>query len=79
MSKCQACGLKDSVWAWQPFGPDESILCFTTEGCHYRGFPVIKICDDCKRDIVKGNPGVVFTYKHQGYFALDGEVKESPF
>jgi hypothetical protein len=78
-SKCQNCRTNDTVWAWQPFGPDETIYCFTTLGSHYRGFPAIGICDDCRNDVLNGMPGVLFTYKKVGYCALDGKITESPF
>ena len=78
-SKCNSCKQNDTVWAWQPFGPDESIYCFTALGHHYRGFPAVGICDDCKETVLAGIPGVIFTYKNKGYYALAGEVKEAPF
>ena len=78
-SKCNACRTNDRVWTWQPFGPDESILCFTTLGSHYRGFPAIGICATCKDDVIKGNPGVIFLYKNQAYYALDHTIEEAPF
>ena len=79
MSKCRSCKTNESVHTWQPFGPDDSILCFTRPGYHYRGFPAIGICEDCKNNVENGNPGVIFTYKKTGYYALDHQVKETPF
>jgi hypothetical protein len=37
----------DAAWAWQPFGPDKQPS-YTLLGSHYRGFQVIKICDEHK-------------------------------
>lgn len=55
-AKCTAVECRDfAVWGWQPFGPDfDNRLTFTTLGSHYRGFPVIKVCDECKRKIEDG-------------------------
>ena len=79
MSRCQCCRVNESEWAWQPFGPDDKITSFSVPGYHYRGFPALKICNDCKVDVENGHPGVVFTYKHVGYYAYNHIVKETPF
>lgn len=60
-------------WAWQPFGPDESIYSFTLAGSHYRGFPVIKIADDEKAEIESGKR-FMFIYKGIEYVVKDGKV-----
>ena len=78
-TKCQACRTNDRVWTWQPFGPDETTLCFTTLGSHYRGFPAIGICDTCRTRVINGRPALLFTYKNTNYFSLNGEIKEGPF
>ena len=55
MKKCERCKrmnketIGEALWAWQPFGPDEQPS-YSLLGSHYRGFPVIKICDDCKKE-----------------------------
>ena len=77
--KCLCCGEEEAIWAWQPFGPGEDIMCFSGLGSHYRGFPVIAVGDDCKQDVEDGRPGVIFTYKRVGYVALDGRLEETPF
>ena len=54
---CQTCNINEAIWAWHPFGPaDDDDHCFTTLGSHYRGFPIVKVCDECKRDIENGSP-----------------------
>jgi DNA-binding XRE family transcriptional regulator len=73
MAKCKVCKTTEAVWAWQPFGPNETPLCFTTLGSHYRGFPVIKVCDDCHSDIKWGVP-VEFEYRVSTYMADDARV-----
>ena len=78
MAKCASCQ-KDAVWAWQPFGPGEDALVFTALGSHYRGFPVVKVCDECKQTAQKGRPGVLFNYKKSGYCVIDGVLREAPF
>ena len=64
--KCQICKTHKSEWSWQPFGPDESPLSFTTPGSHYRGFTVVKICDACKQNLESGKP-VEFIHKNEHY------------
>jgi hypothetical protein len=56
--------------AWQPFGPGENINLITTLGSHYRGFPVVPICDHHHDLIHKGEP-FPFTYRGAGY-VFDG-------
>lgn len=48
MAKCQLCKTKEAIWAWQPDGPGEDEYTFTALGHHYRGFPVVKVCEPCK-------------------------------
>jgi len=67
-----------ATWAWQPFGPAEDSRCVTTLGNHYRGFPVIKICDDCYRDLDNGHT-LVFTYKSVRYYSDGFALQETPF
>ena len=82
MNKCEThdthAPQAEAIWAWQPFGPDENPTSCTTLGNHYRGFPVIKICDMCHDDLLN-NIGLVFTYKGTGYYIYNNEVKETPF
>lgn len=75
MTTCQVCKDKthEIAWAWQPFGPDESALCFTSLGWHYRGFPVIKVCSQCHEDIQLESAYVEFTYQGQHYI-VDGDI-----
>lgn len=53
--KCETCHAQEAIWAWHPFGPGED-HCFTTLGSHYRGWIVIKVCDECKNQIEDGLP-----------------------
>lgn len=62
---------------WQPFGPDESVWLIIRPGYHYRGFPIVKVCFKCCKDVQQGLP-IEFTYKKQRYFARDNEVREIP-
>lgn len=42
--KCQRCKVRPAVWAVQNIAGEVSV---TTLGSHYRGFPVVKVCDEC--------------------------------
>ena len=53
--------MNEKIWAWQPFGPDASPLCFMVAGSHYRGWPVIKVTNDEKEQIERGER---FTFKY---------------
>lgn len=64
--KCQLCKAP-ALWSWQPFGPDESPLSFAVPGNHYRGFAVVKVCDECKASIESGNESILFTHKGESY------------
>lgn len=75
--KCQVCKCDEAIWAWQPFGPDESSKSFAVLGSHYRGFPAIKICDDCHKLIEAERP-VEFTYRGQRYLAGDSGIVSVP-
>lgn len=66
MSKCRVCRERESVWAWQPFGPNDSSDSFMLLGNHYRGYAVIKVCDDCKQSFRVGN-ALVFTFRYVLY------------
>ena len=45
---CQLCKNDEAIWAYQPEGPDaEHPLVLL--GNHYRGFPVVKVCDECAK------------------------------
>ena len=72
MAKCAICGNKKEGWTWQPFGPEEGLNCFTAPGHHYRGFPALHCCDECKQAIQRGDPA---SFKYQGiWFDLAGGV-----
>ena len=53
-------------WAWQPFGPGESPRSFMTPGSHYRGFPVLMVCEECRKRIKAGQE-TAFVYKKVPY------------
>lgn len=66
--KCKVCK-QEAEWAWQPFGPsDDTRTSFTSLGWHYRGFPVVKTCDECKKKFEQGET-LTFTYKKVEYTA----------
>lgn len=44
--RCQVCKADEALWARQYIGEDTPT--YTTLGSHYRGFPVVKVCDKCK-------------------------------
>jgi len=68
MRKCEVCKQSEAEWAWQPFGPDENPRTFTTLGSHYRGFPVLAICNHCEYKISnKFEHDTHFTYKSRCY------------
>lgn len=46
MVKCQKCQTGEAIWARQEVVTGRP--CFTLLGSHYRGWTVIKVCDDCK-------------------------------
>jgi len=79
--KCAICRHARTIHAFQPFGPDDKPL-FTALGSHYRGFPVIPVCDECKQRILSGAP-YSFTYQGDIYTAsaqyTDGKIVKSPF
>ncbi len=80
MSKCQICGEKIGEFAWQPFGPADSCRdddAFMAPGSHYRGFPVLKICWNCKGELQNGE-NVSFTYQKMNFEAR-GEGLFGPF
>ena len=87
MRKCATCKATIATWAWQPFGPGDDIQhTFAVIGAHYRGFPVIKICDACKKeiqipiDVIRGHQLVLhFTYKGTSYYVSNGQVGREPF
>jgi hypothetical protein len=77
MEKCQICKVNQSSWIWQPFGPAEDAFLFTFPGSHYRGFPAIKVCDDC-RGIIQKNEPVDFYYKGRHYIGNIHDIREVP-
>lgn len=74
--KCQACHEQAAEWAWQPFGPNESPDSFMALGSHYRGFPVVKVCDMCKSAFQTGDFIVHFSYKGHRFVAENQQVRE---
>ena len=87
MKKCSICHKNEVEYAWQPFGPDDKLSMFTLPGSHYRGFPVISVCQDCHDTILKilahdpTAPYVfVFHFKKVGYYITEqGTVCPTPF
>lgn len=70
--KCQTCHRHIAQWAWQPCGPDDNIrAAFTFLGEHYRGFQVVKVCDECKDRIKSGNH-VEWRYHNESWW-YDGQ------
>lgn len=78
MPKCQVCQKQERSYTWQPFGPGEGPLTFTLPGSHYRGFPTVAVCDDCKAEIETGN-AVVFNYRGTPYYCHMNQVGPTPF
>jgi hypothetical protein len=76
MTKCAICHTNEAIHAWQPFGPDTGTarhgLSFAALGSHYRGFPVIKVCQPCTLRIQDGER-VEFTYAKQHFTMYGGE------
>lgn len=77
MPKCQICRHKEAINAWQPFGPGPTPKTFTVLGHHYRGFPVIKVCESCKNDLKAGIP-CDFELKGKRYIGTTEGVIEIP-
>src|SRR2546421_291439 len=73
--KCQACHERETQWAWQPFGPDETPESFQLLGSHSRGFPIVKVCSACKSAFQTGDFVVRFTYKGHRFLAQDHAVQ----
>lgn len=75
--KCQICKTNPVEMAWQPFGPDEDgRRALTMLGSHYRGFPVVKVCDSCADGVRDG--AVEFEYKGKRYIQDGAELMELP-
>jgi len=79
MSTCQMCHEVEAVWAWQPFGPSDDLSEMAFIGNHYRGFAVIKICNQCRLQIAGGSLSVPFRFGKNYYVFCDGKIYESPF
>lgn len=79
MPKCNCCIYQttdnQAVWAWQPFGPGGVADTFTTLGSHYRGYPVVKVCDGCKKKLQSGE-SVKFSHKRRHYVIFRGLINE---
>lgn len=76
MSNCQVCHHDPAIHAWQPFGPDSTSF-LAEMGWHYRGFPVIKVCEECAM-IIRRRGVIEFTYRGQRYIAGDGKCLVVP-
>lgn len=76
---CVLCRTRtDAVWTWQPFGPEEDPRhAFTWPGNHYRGFPALTVCNECRFRIAGRQEELSFQYKGRRYLysAATGEVK----
>jgi hypothetical protein len=67
--------MNESEWSMQPLGPDEKVT-FTLPGSHYRGFPVVRVCEVC-RTKYKSGKNLTFTHKKVEYNAsLERGVRE---
>jgi hypothetical protein len=75
VTKCRICGAVAN-WSWQPFGPaaEAPRSGFTRSGWHYRGFPVVPVCESCKRDI-EHDVSVAFAWRGQHYALVGDEVQ----
>lgn len=60
--KCRICSSNEAYSFCQPFGPEDKPV-FVREGYHYRGFPVIRVCDTCKESIESGKE-LAITYRN---------------
>lgn len=74
--KCQACKEQEAEWSWQPWGPDTTPDSFALLGHHYRGFPIIKVCDSCKTDFQRGDFKVRIEFRGHKYIAEHHQVRE---
>lgn len=71
--ECEIC-YQASEEFWQPFGPDKkTILSFACPGKHARGFPIIKVCSDC-RDAIKSGTPRLFKYRGKQFKVEKGQV-----
>ncbi len=77
LEKCQICKIDKVEWAWQPFGPAEDAFLFTFLGSHYRGFAIIKVCNDC-RNIIQKNEPIDFYYQGHHYIGNLNDIREVP-
>ena len=80
-SRCNICNiLTCHLLSWQPFGPNQDATessAFTCAGAHYRGFPVIKVCEVCMESILEERFGH-FTY--QGvFYVVDMDIPPTPY
>lgn len=75
--KCRICRHNEADWAWQPFGPGERPDVFTLSGSHYRGFPVIKVCQKCKEALQAGSPAE-FIYRGQRFISNTIDMTSIP-
>lgn len=84
MRYCRTCHLHPASDAWQPFGPNETpdeSGAFTALGWHYRGFPIIPVCNDCHDAIIRHDVDRAFTVKREPYMyvAARRSVEHAPF
>jgi len=74
--KCQICKENEYVWIWQPLGPDEDVKeSFCLPGGHFRGFPTIAVCPQCKVDIQTGKE-TRYTYQGTEYIVNQDQAEE---
>lgn len=84
MRYCRTCLIEPAVLAWQPFGPNETpdgSGAFTALGWHYRGFPVVPVCDACHDTIIRHDGDRAFTLRYVPYIyvAARRSVERAPF
>ena len=75
----RGCG-EMAPWAWHPFGPGEP-LTFMMPGSHYRGFPVLRVCQDHKTELQAQKEDIALTYRQTPmcYAPAIDRVVQSPF
>jgi len=82
VAKCQCCKKQEATWAWQPFGPDPTLYLFCELGWHYRGFPSIRVCDECKKLISWASEAdryvFHFTFEKQSYYLHGNNISYTP-
>lgn len=69
-----------TAWAWQPFGPGETRT-FMAPGSHYRGFPVLWVCQKHKQRLQAQKEDIALTYRQTPmcYAPAIDRVVQCPF